>query len=183
MISPDSEQPVTEPVRNPLQAYLAPDRDRKAGVIDRKGNWIVQPNYQWIDIVSPERFLVQTLPTEPEMAKGQQSGDMTDDFCKLLNEQDFIGMSSTEVQKLMTKFMPTTPERNSTAKLAYQLIGGSDCVDHSEYIEFQCDKTDTVTDWRHVIHAVDDDPAWISENVQVPQIWRGLIVGNLVPKK
>ena len=160
--------------------------DSKQGVIDRAGNWVLEPRFADINIRSGNRIIAtEPTATDREWKSTYQKSLL---FAKLLNEYDFIGMPATRLNELIPIQNFTNRECHADGVIAdfrsYVLEGS--CTS-SSILDFALDKEGKILGWRygsytHSFPRIQPNLPLITENVTTINKMRGLEPANLVPK-
>jgi hypothetical protein len=166
---------------------ISHDDEQLDGVIDKEGNWIIQPKYQWVQIVSPNRFLV-CLPDKSPSDAWKSGQKRFDAFADLLERYNFIRMKKTELQHILGE--PGTSENAEGKHTDWVSLARFDfspyasCGFGSARVEFGIDKNDQVFGWRiEGGSRMNAACPWITENVTVEDRTKELTLANLAPKE
>ena len=165
---------------------ISHDDEQLTGVIDKKGNWIIEPKYQWIQIATSDRFIVCSEPTKSEDA-WKEVGNRYSTFAELLRKYQFIGMQHAELQRIFgepgTSETPARKTKGWTESISYDLTPGASCGNACTQVEFGLDQDGRVFGWRAAGGSMQDCARpWITEDVTIESTNKGLILGNLAPK-
>lgn len=166
-------------------ARLDKNGEEMWGVIDRHGNWVIQPAYKYLQIVSPNRFIVSAPSSEEAKAsfKTASSEDRHKIFCQFLKDFDLIGMSKEELESNLGK--PDAEgalDSPEAGVISYSLRSGFPCGNAYSGLEFRIDQNNKVTGWRQVESMAPRGKYFITENVRQELIDGPLTLGNLIPK-
>jgi len=157
------------------------------GVIDRKGNWLVKPKYQGVVIVDDSHWkLDNEIPADGKFVNAGSFRDVV--FEKLLRDNDLIGMTFGELEKVLGKLdSPAYLEQKSkigVKVVMFNLNPGAMCGSGSRTLLFAFDQSDKVTGWRIMGGGYEaGSQPWITENVVAENESKGLVLGNLIPKR
>ncbi|MBS1953323.1 MAG: WG repeat-containing protein [Cyanobacteria bacterium SZAS-4] len=165
------------------------DDEQHCGVIDRKGNWVVQPHYEWLDIATPNRFIASEKMDEQSanMLHRRDPKYIFRGFAKLLETHDLIGMSREELEKLVGKLENPVENKAKTGtwieSATYCVMPGAPISWPGCVIEFRFDKGNKVVAWNGTSPSQGSIKCpWITENVLIEHTEKGVALGNLVPK-
>jgi hypothetical protein len=168
---------------------ISHDDEQLSGIIDKQGNWVIPPKYQWIQIVTPNRFIVSAPQEEPKEA-WKNGRNRSAPFAELLKSYNFIGMRKSELQKIFgepgTAETPDVNKNEWASSIRYDLAPGAFCGNASASVEFGINKEDQVFGWRATGGSrryQNYERPWITENVAVEDQSKDLELGNLVPKE
>ncbi|MBA3857774.1 MAG: hypothetical protein C0507_12775 [Cyanobacteria bacterium PR.3.49] len=162
------------------------DREQVCGIIDRKGNWIVEPKYQYISMSDETHWTLGPL-SSPDKKNADAGSNPYTAFDKVLRDYNLIGMSVVELEKHMGKLeSPPYLEPSTTIgeKAAIMnLTPNATCGSGSFTLQIAFDANDKITGWRVTGGGlVSDSQPWITENVVVEDERKGFQLANLIPK-
>lgn len=160
-----------------------PGENLVCGIINRKGDWVVQPRYSGATITDDSHWtLGPEVPLDGKFASAGPSRALV--FEELLKDHDFIGMPLSELEKVLGKLELTPDVEKSVVGLKVSQFGISHGCCGSVALQFAFDAADKVAGWRirENGYSTNSQP-WITENVVLGEKRKGLQLGNLVPKK
>ena len=163
------------------------DTEHVSGIIDRKGNWVVEPKYQYISLTDEKHWTLGPLYT-PDKKVADAGSSRYIAFDKLLRDYNLIGMPLVELEKHLGKLEnPPYLEQSTTIGVKAAIMSLTPhamCGSGSFTLQIAFDANDKITGWRVSGGGlVSDSQPWITENVVVEDESKGFQLANLIPKQ
>ncbi|HIA52391.1 MAG TPA: WG repeat-containing protein [Candidatus Melainabacteria bacterium] len=173
---------------NRAVAYTKNGRDGQVcGVIDRQGNWVVEPKYRYISIIDDSHWSLGELATGEVAKVANKRFERALNFQQVLKDGDLIGMPLLQFEELVGKvdspsYLPKATKVG--VKISQLVLVDSMCGPGSVVMQVATDENDKITGWRALEGGITSgSQPWITENVFLEDSRKGLQLGNLVPKK
>ncbi len=166
-------------------AYLdSTDDDLVCGIINKRGEWILPAQFDYIKIVTENRFIVREPRNLDEKWKG--GSKRWELFGEYLRLHDFIGMSKQQLCAVFPDGESIAPYDKKdwedwAESIHLDLTPGSSCGNASAHVLFGLDKSGKVFGWR-IGGGSGADHSWVKENVVLQNRQDGLGLTNLAPK-
>ncbi|HEY9775078.1 MAG TPA: WG repeat-containing protein [Planktothrix sp.] len=155
---------------------------RRAGVIDKRGNWLVEPVYDDVTIADDGHIFSENQPDTWEKPRR----DRHYYFHRLLRTTNFIGMRYEDLDRFFGGGVRLKSEESfqsglGTSIVSYCLTPRVFCGNADRELEFALSETDHVLGWR-VTCPAEPSGAWIVKDVTVLDLGKPLTDDNFVPK-